>query len=934
MAGGGLRGIQADVDLWVRYHDHHPTPHAPQDGVAMGRDPAEVQDLFHACEWVFRAREGQVHVLRRQGSQFYPVDHPSFAKMVSVGKRSKTEAVSSLMVHFLTEGDGQKTLTVGLESDHEIVIEEGLQLKRLVMVSPKMILRAMAVLDLSSGLEGVDVDTLDLHGTCYLEGDSTLQVRDLHLHTGPFHNQGTLVFKDDATAHLYGHPLLNEATIQGRTALRFKGGLFHQRTSYAHLSMPEGSFFYEGPQLLFHPTSRIEASKITLISDQKVALPLVRGEKLHLKAPEIDEESLKNARSFKKLKIISTVSPLIFTTPHVFLGSVTAQAQSIRNAGGLYSQGSLHLTGTTILNEASLGSEGQKVILDGEVQHLSGQIGALKGVEIKGITHTLFGEFHPHTPLLIQSQQGFTYDPAKLTTQNLLKLIFQEPMIFSQELKTAGSLSFLFHQGGTLETPLEVKGSLEIEALPGDQGVNLKSSLKVGGSLRIKAPGHKIQVGDALLPFLEIQTGGLFNVTAAHTFDLIKGGLFADQGLHISTQEAIFLGRWQESLKTHQIQRSIGPERTLTFPYLTGNGSYLASNKGLTLDARTCEAKGSEMVVTTGDLSLIFSTQCSLHSTLIEVWKGDAFLKTNHFYQDMMVVQGEGEKLLPPYWIKYLLPQSASPRLMVNGDLRVESQKAENKGGTLLCSGKIEGTELIVNHDYPFFLDSAIPHIFDHPHFRKTNITMEEKLNLFISEKFFREVTNQPRYWLVPYSPTLLLQTHVKEAMMAQIEGSQGVIFTHAYPTVLQGQIKGDTIALSFEGSLTLQSVTSVPLRPFESFVDLSLFNPSTSLMAVDPQKTSPSLLSPSLPLKYPLEARLEEIPRLVVGPLGSATLRPLFSPLLEGRALMQALPSALGYLPLDGEDLLSFHYHLRHTGAEVMRVLRPLLESSALSSS
>lgn len=441
-ANDGLCLIQADLDEIRHQGGVYVSKTSPSSSISFSTESVQIREEFKTCDWVFRESQGHLQTFYRWQDSFYEVHHPSLLKSVQVLKSTEDGESNTLYIKLLREGLGQKNTTIGLESEREIIIEDGIQLKGLVTYSPRVVSRAMAPWDSKFKVKGIDVEDLRVHGDFKVEGGSTLNVKALHLYEGIFFNQGTLKFKEGGTAHLYGNDLINDHKIKGIKQLTFyEGGVFDHRRSLSQLRVKEGQFFYEGQKLVSSPDSRLEARKIHVKTHHELtSLPHLKGDQLCLEATSLEGCDLKTLTTFKKLRLLSTASPLTFSDPLVFEGSLKAEAPLVKNVKGIGSKGDIELKAPQILNEAFLISKRGKVMLEGNVQHLKGLLGARKGVELRGETHTLRGDLHPTTALTIQSKQGFTYDPYKLKTENLLKLIFQEVTTLGQEIKTPGIL--------------------------------------------------------------------------------------------------------------------------------------------------------------------------------------------------------------------------------------------------------------------------------------------------------------------------------------------------------------------------------------------------------------------------------------------------------------------------------------------------------------
>jgi hypothetical protein len=321
-ANGGLRMIQADLHEIVRHTGSYGPQVSSASTIRFSAVPVEVREEFKGCDWVFRKAQGKAQALYYWQGQFYEVHHPELLQSVQMLKRGKDQESSSLYIKSLLEGLGQKNLSVGLESEGEIVIEDSIQLKRLVTFSPLVVNRAMAALDSAGKLKGIDVDLLEMHGSFKLEGGSTLNTQALHLYEGTFINQGTLRFKRAGRAHLYGNDFVNEHKIKGVNGLTlYKGGVLKQGTSRSQLRLKEGTFVYEGQGMVSDREAIIEAQKIKVKTLQDLSsLPLLKGKHLRLEASSLEGCDLQRVTMFKKLKLISVTSPLIFSDPLNFSG--------------------------------------------------------------------------------------------------------------------------------------------------------------------------------------------------------------------------------------------------------------------------------------------------------------------------------------------------------------------------------------------------------------------------------------------------------------------------------------------------------------------------------------------------------------------------------------------------------------------------------------
>jgi len=529
-AGDGLKVIQVDLDE-IRHHGKILKSSPSSDEIRVSKDPTEVREEFKGCDWIFREAGDQVQTFYRWQGGFYEVHHPSLLKAAQVHKNSKEKGIYNLYIKLLLEGLGQQDFTVGLESEGQIIIEDGIQLKGLVTYAPHVVIRAMAPLDKTWRLKGMDVEHLDAYGDVKIEGNSTLNVRTLNLHEGTLINQGTLRFKEDGIFHLHGNNLINDHKIKGIKRLFFEaGGTFHHRTSKAQLKIKKGQFSYEGQEMVFHPDSFMKAQTIQVKTAQKLnTLPRMNGKILDLEASSLEECDFEKVTLFKSLHLLSTKSSLTFTNPLVFAGSLKVEAPCVRNTKGIGSRGSIQFKAPQILNEAFLVSEQGKIILEGNVHHTQGLLGASEGVEIIGEAHVFQGDFHPQSAFLIKSKQGLTYDPEKLKTKNLLKLIFQEPVSFPQGIKTLGSLflegpsveigkgleatyteaqtPFLKMAGDILSTPLKAWGKVEFiapYAFTAEYPLDVEGDLKVEASRNVSLKGSILGHQDISIVSLSI----------------------------------------------------------------------------------------------------------------------------------------------------------------------------------------------------------------------------------------------------------------------------------------------------------------------------------------------------------------------------------------------------------------------------------------------
>lgn len=171
-AGDGLKVIQADLHE-IQRHGKILKSSPSSEEIRVSKEKTEVREEFKGCDWIFREAEGHVQTFYRWQEEFYEVHHPSLLKAAQVHKNSKEKGIHNLYIKLLLEGLGQQDFTVGLESESRIIIEDGIQLKGLVTYAPHVVIRAMALLDKTWRLKGVDVEHLDAYGDVKIEGDST-----------------------------------------------------------------------------------------------------------------------------------------------------------------------------------------------------------------------------------------------------------------------------------------------------------------------------------------------------------------------------------------------------------------------------------------------------------------------------------------------------------------------------------------------------------------------------------------------------------------------------------------------------------------------------------------------------------------------------------------------------------------------------------------
>ena len=1177
-AQGGLRVIQADLhDFEHRLDPGSVSKPLYEPKVVFSPISVDLKEAFKGCHVVLRAEGEKVQALWRRGNAFYAFDHPELSACVRL---QKEKGKNLLYIKSLLSGSGYQDFVIGVESSEGILLEDSLQLKQLIVQAPIILNRAMGFLNLEGTLEGIDVEKLDVYGQFKMESESTLNVKTLHLHHGTFINQGTVKFKEGGKAFLGGNDFINDHEIVGVKNLTFeKGGILDQRLASSQITLKGGRFLYEGLRLNFHEHSSLSAASILLkTSEDLLSLPRMTGDHLHLEAPYLEEGILKRVATFKTLKLISTRAGLTFSAPLSEISLLTLEAPQVTNKGGLGAKGNLYIKASTIVNEAPLLSKNGKVVLEGNVQHMQGLLGAYNGVEITGEKHTLLGEIHPHTVLTIKSQQGFTHDLLKFKTENVLKLVFQEPTIVPQAIdtpgvlilegpavtlkgsvqaqhleartsllrieapslgaslkawgqvevvasqftagegievikdlkitssgpvvlkgavvsnesitlvgqkieaqqelfahkkldvestgdltfkeravgveginlavhgefhykeadqnvtaensslqtkgilrivsqhpvlhlkhslhllgmldlhaplihnqailranqgiqieaplysdrlsihndggylltdygdivlkgrvchnsgglirssrkvvidgtihnlcskiigiegievhsqrvlnlvyqkdsfQTEGLLRLIFAQGGNIDRPLEVAGTVEIKLLPREdvQYLNLYTNLKAGRGLRFEAPGHAIVVGDVSLPFVELHSGGFFDVPTAQFFDLAHGGIFSDHFFHIKSDNRILLGNWLEETRTTRVKRNNGDYLKISHPYYTTNGSYCASNGGMKLETNNFSNNGGDILVMDKDLEIITQGYCYPISDLIEVWHGNASITSASFCQHMYNSAKCGDNISAPFWVNYMLPAARSSRLCVNGNIFFNVKKGESWSGSILASGAIFGKEFIQQKAYSFYFFSGL-------RLKSSNNAVS------------------------------LVNNHIKYNQLPQLQGSQGVAFVGTKQALVQGRVVGSRVVIAFEDDLRVQTVMSgQPLTAFKPIMDLGSLFQSSCLVKLDSTGKERYLLTLAVPLKYPHEKELQEMDKLILGPLGSEKLRPFLHPLLEARTLLEALQQNIGYVPFnkEGTDFLALHLQLRRNGAEVMKILRPYLEQPAL---
>ncbi|AIL13917.1 hypothetical protein IM40_11330 (plasmid) [Candidatus Paracaedimonas acanthamoebae] len=605
----GLGAIQADLQEARLQGGSYVSKPFPHSTISLSKESAKLREEFKDCDWVFRESQDQLQTFYRWKGKVYQFVHPALLKSIQVLKSPKGEDNNTLYIKLLLDGLGQKNSTVGLENEGAIIIEDGIQVKGLVTCAPRVVSRAMASLDLQKELQGIDVETLAVHGDFKIEGSSTLNVQELHLHEGTFLNQGTLKFKEDGTADLHGNNLMNDHQIKGVKRLTFRNGrVLDHRTSQSQLRMKEGQFAYEGKEMISHPSSLVEAHKIHVKTHQGLStFPHLQGDHLHLEAINFEGCDFKGLTEFKKLELISTTSPLTFSDPLILKGSLTAEAALIKNLGGMSGKGTVHFKAPSILNEAVLHSEEGKVILQGNVQHTKGLLWAYQGVEMEGETHVVQGDLYPQSAFTIKSKQGFTYDPQKLKTEKALKLVFQEPATFTQDIKTLGPLSL---EGPSLEIGQHLEATITEAHTPFLKftGTALSTSLKAWGKVEIAS--------SAFTSTQDLQVEGDLKISASGPV-VLKGTVIGKQdisivGQSVSSEKEVFAHNTLQVESPGQItlkERAVGIEG-LTLR-VGGGLSYKDGGPNITPQTSGLQTEGTLEIISTPS-RLYFKSPLSL----------------------------------------------------------------------------------------------------------------------------------------------------------------------------------------------------------------------------------------------------------------------------------------------------------------------------------
>jgi hypothetical protein len=445
-------------------------------------------------------------------------------------------------------------------------------------------------------------------------------------------------------------------------------------------------------------------------------------------------------------------------------------------------------------------------------------------------------------------------------------------------------------------------------------------------------------VGDPSLPFVEIESGGFFEVSTAKSFDLIHGAIFSNAFFHIKTDEAITLGRLvvkgQKSF-TSLRGNHIGPEVKITHDDHKGNGSCFISNEGIRLETKDYTSYGGEILVMDKDLELLTTGNCYPVGDLIEVWKGNAKVTANFFCQHRYNVIRKGDDICAPYWVDYALPGTEPSRLCVNGNIYFNVNKGESWSSSILASGMIVGQEMIKPMAYHFYFQSAIPYSLQtlyyilHPA-RCTALSRRGWSN----DNMVKMTQEGSIDYYFTGTPPIEPENHISYTPLTHIEGAQGIAFTKTRQARVHGRMVGSKLLLGFEDDLIVQTVgTPGPVIPYQPLMDLGALCAPSRLVQVDTTGKASSLLVPTVPLRYPLDQELQGRERLILGPRGSEKLRFALPSFLEGRALLEAFQQNIGYVPLTPEcpDYLSLHLQLRQNGADVMKILRPFLETPEL---
>jgi hypothetical protein len=445
-------------------------------------------------------------------------------------------------------------------------------------------------------------------------------------------------------------------------------------------------------------------------------------------------------------------------------------------------------------------------------------------------------------------------------------------------------------------------------------------------------------VGDPSLPFVEIESGGFFEVSTAKSFDLIHGAIFSNAFFHIKTDEAITLGRLvvkgQKSF-TSLRGNHIGPEVKITHDDHKGNGSCFISNEGIRLETKDYTSYGGEILVMDKDLELLTTGNCYPVGDLIEVWKGNAKVTANFFCQHRYNVIRKGDDICAPYWVDYALPGTEPSRLCVNGNIYFNVNKGESWSSSILASGMIVGQEMIKPMAYHFYFQSAIPYSLQTPYYilhpaRCTALSRRGWSN----DNMVKMTQEGSIDYYFTGTPPIEPENHISYTPLTHIEGAQGIAFTKTRQARVHGRMVGSKLLLGFEDDLIVQTVgTPGPVIPYQPLMDLGALCAPSRLVQVDTTGKASSLLVPTVPLRYPLDQELQGRERLILGPRGSEKLRFALPSFLEGRALLEAFQQNIGYVPLTPEcpDYLSLHLQLRQNGADVMKILRPFLETPEL---